>query len=62
MMKNRRTAHNNVLPQLAVTCNIQGECYYQTFVQIDSEVLRNARQLLASAVVGNCKKRKKKTL
>ena len=35
---------NSVLPQLAVTCKIEAECYYQTFVQIDSEVLRN-RQL-----------------
>jgi hypothetical protein len=35
---------NSVLPQLAVTCKIEAECYYQTFVQVDSEVLRN-RQL-----------------
>jgi hypothetical protein len=27
-----------------VTCKIEAECYYQTFVQVDSEVLRN-RQL-----------------
>jgi hypothetical protein len=33
-----------------------------TFVLADSEVVSKARQLLASAVVGNCKKRKKKTL
>ena len=38
-----RTA-NSVLPQLAVTCKIEPECSYQTFVQVDSEVLRN-RQL-----------------
>jgi hypothetical protein len=38
-----RTA-NSVLPQLAVTCKIETEYYYQTFVQADSEVLRN-RQL-----------------
>jgi hypothetical protein len=37
-------AGNSVLPQLAVTCKIEAECYYQTFVQVDSEVLRN-RQL-----------------
>jgi hypothetical protein len=37
-------AANSVLPQLAVTCKIVAECYYQTFVQVDSEVLRN-RQL-----------------
>jgi hypothetical protein len=37
-------AHNSVLPQLAVTCKIEAECYYQTSVQLDSEVLRN-RQL-----------------
>jgi hypothetical protein len=36
--------HNSVLPQLAVTCKIEAECSYQTFVQVDSEVLRN-RQL-----------------
>jgi hypothetical protein len=40
----RRPAGNSVLPQLAVTCKIEAECSYQTFVQIDSEVLRN-RQL-----------------
>lgn len=37
-------AGNSVLPQLAVTCKIEAECYYETFVQVDSEVLRN-RQL-----------------
>ena len=35
---------NSVLPQLAVTCKIEAECSYQTFVQVDNEVLRN-RQL-----------------
>jgi len=40
----RRPAGNSVLPQLAVTCKIEAECSYQTFVQVDSEVLRN-RQL-----------------
>ena len=40
----RTPAGNSVLPQLAVTCKIEAECYYQTFVQVDSEVLRN-RQL-----------------
>ena len=40
----RTPAGNSVLPQLAVTCKIETECYYQTFVQVDSEVLRN-RQL-----------------
>ena len=39
-----KTLHNSVLPQLAVTCKIEAECSYQTFVQVDSEVLRN-RQL-----------------
>ena len=39
----QRTA-NSVLPQLAVTCKTEAECYYQTFVLGDSEVLRN-RQL-----------------
>ncbi len=40
----RTPAGNSVLPQLAVTCNIETECSYQTFVQVDSEVLGN-RQL-----------------
>jgi len=39
-----RPAYNSVLPQLAVTCKIEAECSYQTFVLVDSEVLRN-RQL-----------------
>ncbi|HBI02342.1 MAG TPA: hypothetical protein DDY18_12050 [Flavobacterium sp.] len=39
-----RTTANSVLPQLAVKCRIEAECYYQTFVQVDSVVLRN-RQL-----------------
>jgi len=49
---NRQTNHyrqgstggNSVLPQLAVTCKIEAKCSYQTFMQFDSEVLRN-RQL-----------------
>lgn len=40
----RTPAANSVLPQLAVTCKIEAECYYQIFVQVDNEVLRN-RQL-----------------
>jgi len=32
-------AANSVLPQLAVTCKIETEGYYQTFVLVDSEVL-----------------------
>jgi hypothetical protein len=40
----RTPAGNSVLPQLAVTCKIEAECSYQTFVQVGSEVLRN-RQL-----------------
>jgi hypothetical protein len=40
----KRPTGNSVLPQLAVTCIIEAECYYQTFVHVDSEVLRN-RQL-----------------
>ncbi|HRK28248.1 MAG TPA: hypothetical protein PK239_13305 [Chitinophagales bacterium] len=40
----RTPAGNSVLPQLAVTCKIEAECAYQTFVQVDSAVLRN-RQL-----------------
>jgi hypothetical protein len=33
------TGGNSVLPQLAVTCKIEAECFYQTFVQVDSFVL-----------------------
>ena len=40
----RTPAGNSVLPQLAVTCKIEAEYSYQTFVLGDSEVLRN-RQL-----------------
>jgi hypothetical protein len=40
----RTPAGNSVLPQLAVTRKIEAECYYQSLVQVDSEVLRN-RQL-----------------
>lgn len=40
----RMQTANSVLPYLAVTCNIEDECYYQTLVQVDSDVLRN-RQL-----------------
>jgi hypothetical protein len=43
-IKGLKTAYNSVLPQLAVTCKIEAECSYQTFVQADSEVPRN-RQL-----------------
>ncbi len=42
--RTRTTGYNSVLPQLAVTCKIEDECYYQTLVLGDSEVLRN-RQL-----------------
>lgn len=40
----RTTGYNSVLPQLAVTCKIKAVCSNKTFVQVDSEVLRN-RQL-----------------
>ena len=40
----RTPAGNSVLPQLAVTCKIETKCYYQTFVLVNSVVLRN-RQL-----------------
>lgn len=43
-MKKEGRRHNSVLPQLALTCVIGTECSYQTFVQVDNEVLRN-RQL-----------------
>ena len=41
MKEDRRPAANSVLPQLAVTCKIEAECSYQTFVLGDREVLRN---------------------
>jgi hypothetical protein len=37
-------AANSVLAQLAVTCKIETECSYHTFVQVDSEVLRNRQK------------------
>ena len=37
----RGPAGNSVLLQLAVTCKIEAECYYQTFVQVDGDLLRN---------------------
>jgi hypothetical protein len=37
-----------VFPQFAVSCKIEAECSYQTFLQVDSELLRN-RQLLKPA-------------
>ncbi len=40
-MNRRKTTGNSVLPQLAVTCKIESECSYQTFVLGDSEVLLN---------------------
>ncbi|MFN9798933.1 MAG: hypothetical protein ACK54P_02845, partial [Bacteroidota bacterium] len=32
---------HSVLPQLPMTCKIEAECSYQTFVQFDSVVLLN---------------------
>ena len=32
MTKDRRPAYNSVLPQLALTCKIEAECSYHTFV------------------------------
>lgn len=40
-----KTAAKSVLPQLAVTCKIEAECYCQTFVLSDSEALRNRQRL-----------------
>jgi len=34
MTTDRTPAGNSVLPQLAVTCKIEAECSYQTFVQV----------------------------
>ncbi|NUM32361.1 MAG: hypothetical protein HUU47_08565 [Bacteroidetes bacterium] len=50
----RTPAANSVLPQLAVTCKIEAECYYQTFVQVDSEVLRNRQLRQHAKRCGNC--------
>jgi hypothetical protein len=44
---------HSVLPQLAVTCIIEAECSYQTFVLGDSEVLQN-RQLRQHAKRWQC--------
>jgi hypothetical protein len=44
MNREKARTGNSVLPQLAVTFKTEAECSYQTFVQVDSEVLRN-RQL-----------------
>jgi hypothetical protein len=45
----RRTpAGNSVLPQLAVSCKIEAGCSYQTFVQVDSVVLRNPARTLSA--------------
>ena len=35
-----KTPHNNVLPQLALTCKIETEVLLSTFVQVDSELLQ----------------------
>ena len=43
MTKGMSAAGNSVLAQLAVRCKIGTECYYQTFVLCDSEVLRNRK-------------------
>jgi hypothetical protein len=40
----RTPAANSVLPQLAVKCKIEADCYYQHLCLVDSEVLQN-RQL-----------------
>lgn len=39
LLRNSWAAANSVLPQLAVMCKIEANCSYQTFVQVDSEVL-----------------------
>jgi hypothetical protein len=48
----RTPAGNSVLPQLALTCKIEAECFYQTFVLGDSEVLRNRHLLVAAKRYG----------
>jgi len=46
----RKTHHNSTYPKVAVQWLNQALSFYQSFCLVDSEVLRNARQLLASAV------------
>jgi hypothetical protein len=50
----RTPAANSVLPQLAVTCKIEAECSYQTFVPVDSEVLRNRQLRQHAKRCGQC--------
>lgn len=40
MTEDRRPAYNSMLSQLFMTCKIEAECFYQTFVLVDSEVLQ----------------------
>jgi hypothetical protein len=47
-------AGNSVLPQLAVTCKIKADYFYQTFVQIDSEVLLNRHYAKPKTVICSC--------
>jgi hypothetical protein len=50
---------NSVLPQLVVMCKIEAECSYQTFVEVDSEALRN-RQLRQHAKRSHRLRKKRK--
>lgn len=40
-IKEKSRPHNSRLLQWGQTCKIEGLYFYQTFVQVDSEVLRN---------------------
>ena len=51
-----KTCANSTYPKVAVQWLNQALCFYQSFCLVDSEVLRNARQLLASTVTSNLEK------
>ncbi|SFV33360.1 hypothetical protein SAMN05660895_1660 [Thermoflavifilum thermophilum] len=45
---NRRVAYNSTYPKVAVQWLNQALCSYKTFVQVDSEVLRNRHLRVAA--------------
>ena len=53
-INNQLPAPNSVLPQLAVTCKIEAECSYQTFVLVDIEMLRNRQLRQHAKRYGQC--------
>ena len=48
MTKERKTAYNRTYKKLAVQWLIEVQFFNQTFVQVDSFVLRNRQLLMAS--------------